>query len=223
LMDNFRAPYSSVSIQEFWKRWHISLSTWFRDYVYIPLGGNRVLRAFWVRNILITFLISGLWHGANWTFVFWGMLHAIYMLTSVLTFSARSRFVEWVGLNQFPRLHRGLKVLLTFTLVTFAWIFFRSATVSDAFYIVSHLFSNFLKSATIFLSLVGRKRIEIALAILAVFIMEYVHLMQKKVRIREWLSQQNIFFRWTCYYGVIFLILFVGWHERPLQFIYFQF
>lgn len=128
LMNNFDRPYFAASIREFWQRWHISLSTWFRDYVYIPLGGNRDHQ---LRNLFVTFLVSGLWHGANWTFVIWGALHGAYLVSSIVTRDLRARLVTLSGLDRAPRLLHVLRVALTFHLVLFAWIFFRANTASD--------------------------------------------------------------------------------------------
>jgi D-alanyl-lipoteichoic acid acyltransferase DltB (MBOAT superfamily) len=127
LMENFNQPYFATSIQNFWRRWHISLSTWFRDYLYIPLGGNRVSRERWLFNLFITFVISGLWHGANWTFVIWGALHGGYLIVEAL-----------MGKKKREGLHN---VVLTFFLVNLAWIFFRANTVGDAFLIVREIFT----------------------------------------------------------------------------------
>ena len=139
-MDNFRTPYFSKSISEFWSRWHISLSTWFRDYVYIPLGGNRVNRGRWYFNLFITFMISGLWHGANWTFVVWGMLHGFYLIFSIAATPLVQPINEKV-FNHFPRLKAFLDTLVTFVLVCIAWIFFRAENVSDAFLMVGKIFN----------------------------------------------------------------------------------
>ena len=130
---NFMQPYFSRSVGEFWRRWHISLSTWFRDYVYIPLGGNRVKLSRHYANLVITFVISGLWHGANWTFVLWGFLHAVYLIVA----QAISPFVPRFG--RVPRLQACVKIVVTFSLVTFAWIFFRANTVADSWFIATHL------------------------------------------------------------------------------------
>ena len=139
LMRNFDHPYFARSISEFWRRWHISLSTWFRDYVYIPLGGNRVPRPRWVFNLFLTFLISGLWHGAAWTYVIWGALHGAYLVLSILTEPLWIRLSALTRLDRFPRLKFALAALTTFALVTFAWIFFRAASLADALYIVRHI------------------------------------------------------------------------------------
>ncbi|MCK5082965.1 MAG: MBOAT family protein, partial [Candidatus Omnitrophica bacterium] len=141
LMKNFKFPYMAKSVSEFWKRWHISLSTWFRDYLYIPLGGNRVTTQRWFFNIIIVFLISGLWHGANWTFVIWGALHGFYILFSFVTAKKRQSMASLLRLDQYPKIWGAVKTFITFNLIVFAWIFFRANSISDAMYICAHLFS----------------------------------------------------------------------------------
>jgi hypothetical protein len=116
LMRNFDRPYLSKSISEFWSRWHISLSSWFRDYVYIPLGGNRVAKPRWYYNLFITFLLSGLWHGANWTFIIWGTLNGFFLIFSLASRDVRESFNRAIGLVSHPRFHAVLSVLITFTL-----------------------------------------------------------------------------------------------------------
>src|SRR5262249_21815591 len=138
-MDNFRQPYFSASIREFWQRWHISLSTWFREYVYVPLGGSRVGAVRHSVNLMIVFVVSGLWHGANWTFVLWGTIHGIYMVVE-----------EWFRRRRWaladPRLQRRpwmavaartVQLGLTFAVVCVAWVFFRAASVSDAWHVLT--------------------------------------------------------------------------------------
>lgn len=129
LMKNFKSPYYSLSIKEFWSRWHISLSTWFRDYVYIPLGGNRVSRIKHYMNLLVTFLLSGLWHGASWNFVIWGCMHGL------------AQIIENACKIHLPieRIQRVLRMALTFCFVSFAWIFFRAQTLQDAIYVIRHM------------------------------------------------------------------------------------
>ncbi len=141
LMKNFQHPYFAKSIPEFWRRWHISLSTWFRDYVYIPLGGSRTGARRTAINLLITFLISGLWHGANWTFVIWGGLHGLYVVLNGFVEHGWTRFRELRFAKRFTPALDGISLLTTFGLVSFAWIFFRAASVNDAFYISANLFS----------------------------------------------------------------------------------
>ncbi|MDY4081373.1 MAG: MBOAT family O-acyltransferase [Candidatus Metalachnospira sp.] len=142
LMDNFKNPYLSKSIKEFWRRWHISLSTWFMDYVYIPLGGNREGEAKKYRNLLITFLVSGLWHGANWTFVLWGGLHGIYQVIGQLTLGMRRRVKKLLHLYD-NKIGGLISVIITFGLVCFGWIFFRANTASDAAYIIRNIGAGF--------------------------------------------------------------------------------
>lgn len=132
LMENFDRPYLSRSVGEFWRRWHISLSTWFRDYLYIPLGGNRVLVWRWYYNLFITFLVSGLWHGADWTFVVWGALHGFYMVWERVSEKGRHKMYGKMGLDKVKWLVRGTQVLVTFVLVTVAWVFFRADGMGDA-------------------------------------------------------------------------------------------
>ncbi len=132
LMVNFRRPYASATISEFWSRWHISLSSWFRDYLYIPLGGNRVVRWRWYMNLLLVFLVSGLWHGADWTYVVWGGLHGLYLVFAIVFAGALARFDAVTGLARSPRLRRWLNVLITFHLAVFAWIFFRADSMRAA-------------------------------------------------------------------------------------------
>lgn len=138
LMRNFNRPYIARSIGEFWSRWHISLSTWFKDYVYIPLGGNRVPIGRWRFNIFLVFMLSGLWHGANWTFVIWGALHGGAYVISSLTTKLRASFVQYSGLARMPRLHRALQTSFIFFVVCVAWVFFRARSVEDALYVLRH-------------------------------------------------------------------------------------
>ena len=137
LTHNFMAPYGAKSMADFWRRWHVSLSSWFRDYVYVPLGGNRVPAARWVRNILITFFLSGLWHGASWTFVAWGVLHGCFLIASRATAGLRAALVSAVRLHTMPRLHGILQSLMVSALATFAWIFFRAESMADAWFILT--------------------------------------------------------------------------------------
>ncbi|MCP4653932.1 MAG: MBOAT family protein [bacterium] len=141
LMQNFRYPYFARDIAEFWRRWHISLSTWFRDYLYIPLGGNRAGRLKTIRNILVTFLVSGFWHGANLTFLAWGALHALYYLPLALTQRHRRHMGVTAEDRTFPAVGEFLKMALTFLLTTFAWVFFRAESLSHAFSFIGRILS----------------------------------------------------------------------------------
>ncbi|MCA9407971.1 MAG: MBOAT family protein, partial [Candidatus Omnitrophica bacterium] len=143
LMENFKRPYFSKSLKEFWTRWHISLSTWFKDYVYIPLGGNRVLRWRWYYNLLLVFGLSGLWHGANWTFVLWGIWHGGVLICSDLTKNYRAKFKQILNLNGFNNFKQIGQVAITFITVCIGWVLFRSNSIGDAVIIFKKLLSSF--------------------------------------------------------------------------------
>ncbi len=140
LMKNFDHPYSATTITEFWSRWHISLSTWFRDYLYIPLGGNRRGKCRKLINLAIVFLVSGLWHGAAWTFVLWGALHAAYRVISELTIKPRNKMLARMGLSEDRTAVRTVRRINTFIITSFAWLFFRANSVSDVGILISKLF-----------------------------------------------------------------------------------
>ncbi len=232
LTTNFNRPYFSKSIAEFWRRWHISLSTWFRDYLYIPLGGNRVNRFSYYRNILIVFLICGLWHGANWTFVFWGALHSFYFLFSIWTKNVRKVITDFFHSTRLSLIHNFFKVSTTFIFVCFAWIFFRSENLNDAFYIVTHLFSGtgkFLTNITDtgymrnILGQLGVVQKELIMAIFSIVILESVQLFQEYSGTKRTFVEQPILARWAIYYALVGMILFFGAFNTAQEFIYFQF
>jgi alginate O-acetyltransferase complex protein AlgI len=227
LMTNFNRPYHARSITEFWKRWHISLSTWFRDYLLFSLGGNRTRWRFNL-NLFITFLISGLWHGAKWTFVIWGALNGFYLLCSIWTKNIRARLVRAAGL-QGTRLHKFIQVALTFALVCFAWIFFRANSLADALYIITHMgagVGDFLMNVTSKegwkVLLLNRPKEEFLIAVMAILFMELIHLVQRHTGIRHMLAGKPVYFRWSVYYAMVLLILAFG-EFGVKQFIYFQF
>jgi len=219
LMDNFRRPYFARSIVDFWRRWHISLSSWFRDYVYIPLGGNRVSVPRWYLNLVIVFLIAGLWHGASWTFVIWGGLHGLYLVGYHVLRPVRKRFSGLLGLSRFPGLVRVVQIGVTFVLVDFGWIFFRANSVSDAFYVVSHLFTGWDVGFTS--TWLGMSWMGIMIMLSAVVLMEVVHLVQERNIVWTDLSIRPFWVRWPGYVSLVMIILLFGVFERP--FIYFQF
>lgn len=228
LMKNFDRPYHSICISEFWKRWHISLSSWFKDYLYISLGGNRVTIPRWYLNTFIVFLVSGLWHGANWTFVIWGAIHGFYLVFALMTKDIRERFTRFIRLDRLPSLNRFTQIMITFVLTNFAWIFFRANTLSDAFYIIKHTFTGLGESlSSVFqhshiISKLGVTKSEVLIGISAVILMETIHVLQYKAHIRDWIRNQPAFLRWTLYYAIIIVILYFGVYEKR-QFIYFQF
>jgi alginate O-acetyltransferase complex protein AlgI len=220
LIQNFNAPYLAKSIGEFWKRWHISLSSWFRDYLYIPMGGNRVSVPRWYFNLFFVFLVSGLWHGANWTFLVWGALHGSYVIFSNLTKTIRARWVSFIGLDKFPRIHNALRMLITFHIVVFSWIFFRARSLTDAVYIITHLFNNTVTSISN--SKLGFNSEDVAIAVFSIVFLEGIHILQSRKGVRSWLSGKPWYYRWAIYYAMTTaIILFAQSDARP--FIYFQF
>jgi alginate O-acetyltransferase complex protein AlgI len=216
LTENFDRPYAARSIAEFWRRWHMSLMSWLRDYIYIPLGGNRVARPRWYFNILVTFLISGLWHGANWTFVLWGALNGMYLVLSRLTISLRGAAVRALYLDRFPRLHHALQVGSTFLLVSFAWIFFRANTIQDALYICSQVVEGVTR-----LAWRGRFAFD-GFFLFFILFMEYVQYRHRAGGMRNLFSGRPVLVRWTLYYLMTAAIVFFGSYGRQ-RFIYFQF
>jgi len=218
LMENFRRPYYAKSIREFWQRWHISLSTWFKDYLYIPLGGHRVTKARWYANLMIVFLISGLWHGANWTFVVWGGLHGCYSLFAIWTARLRHALAARCGLTRQPMLKKILSVGITFHLVAFSWIFFRSHSLSDAW----TLLCNLTKFSAVHQS-VALGKIELLIAFGSLLLLETVQLQQRRPDLGLRWRRQPGWFRWSLYGGLVLIILLFGQMAIEQQFIYFQF
>lgn len=208
LMTNFRRPYFSTNIGEFWHRWHISLSTWFRDYVYIPLGGNRVSAQRNYFNIFITFVISGIWHGANWTFVIWGGLHGFFITIQKYLGIDKLRFAKFTALKF------GL-IFLNFVLVLLAWVFFRANNVSDAFQIVGKIFTDpgipFKDPSTFIYGVFG----------LVILFIKEIHDEYFPEKYRFFESDKPVVAAFTASLVVI-IILSIGVFDGG-QFIYFQF
>ncbi|WP_234736678.1 MBOAT family O-acyltransferase [Tellurirhabdus bombi] len=224
LMKNFDRPYLSTSVSEFWKRWHISLSTWFRDYLYIPLGGNRVAVPRWYLNLFITFLVSGLWHGASWTYVIWGSLNGLYLIIESMTKNTRHRLSQRLGLQHWPSVQHFLNLTTTFGLICFAWIFFRAQTVGDAFYVVTHLFSDLRNSLSeVIATNLGSDKYNLFIGGLALVILLLVETLQGRISLRHWIGQQPTPVRMTLYYALIMFIILFGVFDARQQFIYFQF
>lgn len=219
LIENFRQPYLSRSIGEFWSRWHIALSTWFRDYLYIPLGGNRVGEVRLYTNLFLVFLISGLWHGASWTYVTWGALHGTYMVLGVSLAAPLARLTTRLGLRCYPQLLTAIQILVVFHLVLFAWVFFRARTMTEAFYIITHLFTAFpwtLNSATLHTG-----ALPLLILMVAIVGMEVIEHLRERHQLR--LTVERRWVRWSSYYALIAFILLFGELNAQGQFIYFQF
>ncbi|QCR22388.1 MBOAT family protein [Pontibacter sp. SGAir0037] len=228
LMKNFNRPYLATSIPEFWSRWHISLSTWFRDYLYIPLGGNRVPKWRWYFNLLVVFLVSGLWHGASWTFIVWGALHGFYQVSGFMTKKLREKVADQIGLTAFPRLHHTLQLLSVFVLVSFAWIFFRATSLQDAVYIAYHAVAglgNIKELAEgdwqhlVFLD-TSPKIFAVGLG--SVILMSVIHRQQNHLSIRQLIATRPVWQRWGLYYLFLLVVLIFGQFGAG-EFIYFQF
>lgn len=225
LMTNFRRPYFARTIAEFWSRWHISLSTWFRDYLYIPLGGNRVSPGRASFNRFFVFMVSGLWHGANWTFVVWGALHGFYLIFAQYTANIRQKVNQALGLTRIPQVLHLIQVGVTVLLASFAWIFFRAKNMHDAWHIISHLHTD-LAFARLRADLLAAGFSNIALFWMVFFtlVMLGVELLQENRPdgLRNWLRTKPTVVRWSIYPVAVLLIIFWGVYGKH-NFIYFQF
>ena len=215
LKQNFATPYFSRDIAEFWRRWHISLSTWFRDYLYIPLGGSRGGTWMQVRNIFIIFLVSGFWHGANWTFIIWGLLNAIYFLPLLLTKRNRSHLNVVAGMSTLPSLREGVSILITFSLTVFAWIFFRANSLSHASEYIEEIFSNSL------FTLPEVRPSDLILTVILFILVEWLG-RRDAFAIEKILLKRRPLLRWATYLFIFALILIYS-NESTQEFIYFQF
>lgn len=225
LSPNFRSPYFASSIKDFWGRWHISLSSWLRDYIYIPLGGSRVGRVRHALNIMITFLVSGLWHGASWNYVLWGGIHgALQIIEGFFPWNKKSsRF------QTDRRLHAMLCIVTvpaTFLLVCFAWIFFRAATLQDAFYVIRNMFTGigspytYIDDCALQLGLTFRNLVFHCLPLIPLFLFDLASL---KTDVIALISRQRFFIRWPVYILLLLVILLFSEKGVTTEFIYMQF
>ncbi len=226
IMKNFRRPYFSKSISEFWHRWHISLSSWFRDYLYIPLGGSRVKKARWIFNIMVVFVVSGLWHGASWSFVLWGALHGTYLVIGRLSRPLKDRALDKLNIRKDHKLIAFISGLITFALVCIGWIIFRADSIADAWIMIRGIFEfgSYAASAPATLSLLNLSVNDLAFIVLSCVILLCVQIMQTKVSIREYLERRAWPVRWVVYICLIFGIILLGYYGLgDSSFIYFQF
>ena len=212
LMHNFRSPYFASSIREFWSRWHISLSTWFRDYVYIPLGGNRVSRFRHNINLMITFMISGLWHGANWTFIIWGSLHGLAQIIENAFMKKRDDVhgFKWL-----------LRVICVFLFCSFMWVFFRAQSLSEAMYIFTHMFSGISDIRSYLHADMAAKKIFMAGGLI-VAIYDYISLVKGQEAVNL-LRDKSAFTRWLVYISLGLAVIIFSPKGAATEFIYFQF
>lgn len=226
LMQNFNNPYSAKSISEFWHRWHISLSSWFRDYLYIPLGGNRkgLLRQYF--NVFIVFVVSGLWHGANWTYVIWGALHGVFTIAE----SIIKQYLTVYKIKIYEPLSRFFGNIITFSFVVYAWIFFRASNLKEAVYISKNFIPNIIEikgysieNVLFYLkSELGVSYFYIVILIIAVIFMLFLEKYQETLSMDDFMNSKPRWFRWGVYYSFILAIFVLGVFENR-KFIYFQF
>ena len=229
LMKNFDTPYFSQSVAEFWRRWHISLSSWFRDYLYIPLGGNRKGTIRKYINLMIVFLVSGLWHGASWNYVIWGGLNGFYQVFGSITKPWRDTVSRKLGVKPDAFSTRLWRTLVTFGLICFAWIFFRASYLSVSLVLIRNMISVFnpwiFTDGSLFLCGLDRpEMLVLGLSLLALFVVSFAK--YRGVQVREWIFSQGICFRYVLYLMVLFIILIFGIYGSgydAAQFIYFQF
>jgi len=217
LMTNFKSPYFSQSIKEFWGRWHISLSTWFRDYVYIPLGGNRVGKVRYALNLLITFLMSGLWHGASWTFVIWGTIHGIAQIIENLFLP--NKYKNSTGLVRF------IRILFVFLFSCFTWIFFVSNSLSDSLFVIMNMFDNisnfgtYINKGIVDIGITMSNLCGLLFGILVLMLYDGFSL---KTDCIEWISNKHVVIRYTAYLLMLCVLLFYRATVQA-EFVYFQF
>lgn len=230
LMENFNVPYAATSIKDFWNRWHISLSTFFKDYLYFPLGGNRKGKMRTYLNLLIVFLVSGIWHGASWTFIFWGALHGVYQIIGRVTLPAKEKLYDKIGWDRKSFSFKFFKVVCTFILVDIAWIFFRATTLSEAFSYISRIFTQpdpwSLFNGSIFE--MGLARPEIIILIFSVVVLLIVDIIKyrKGLCLDQALEKENLPFRWLIIFAMLLAIIVFGAYGVGFDaqdFIYFQF
>ncbi len=216
LMPNFKRPIFARSTGEFWKRWHISLSTWFKDYLYFPLGGNKVPVARRNFNLMLVFVISGLWHGANWTFVIWGGINGFYLVFAILIKKQKDKFNKWLHINQYSILNIGLQIVITFLLISFSRIFFRAGSIKQAVQIIKRIFS-FNGWA------INEGKTMIAYSLFAIGFLVMVEMRREFFPTSFSLSYHKIFLVRNAYFAFLILtIILLGVFDGS-QFIYFQF
>lgn len=225
--ENFHHPYFSTSISGFWRNWHISLSSWFRDYLYIPLGGNRKGTVRKYLNLLIVFLVSGLWHGAAWNFVLWGFLHATYQIIGALTTSHRKKLTTLLRLDRHVKLHKALQIAITFSLVTFAWIFFRANSITDGFQYIKCIFLNELGgfSLTMLISqikMIFSLKTRLFSFIVAIGAFSVLGFLDYKKDLYNWISRKNLLTK-VCFYALIIVLVLLFASTSATDFIYARF
>ncbi len=229
LTENFHAPYLSDSTGEFWRRWHITLNTWFRDYLYIPLGGSRKGISRKYLNLMIVFLVSGLWHGAGWTFVAWGAVNGVFVIMGEILSRPAEKIKTVLEIRQDVFSYRLYRRILTFILVDFAWIFFRADSMKMALAIINRQltdfqFRDFLNGSIIAHDISGKQWIVLGMAFLVLLLVDLMK--EKGIVPVAWVLQQGVFFRYIIYFGLLYGTLIFGTYGSVYdasKFIYFQF
>lgn len=233
LTRNFKSPYYALTVSEFWRCWHISLTTWFRDYVYIPLGGNRCGKVKKYRNLLLTFAASGLWHGARWSFVAWGLLNGLYQVAGDLTRPLRTKLLERLHVRMDCASFRLIQRFWTFLFVDFAWLFFRAEGFAIALQMLRHgithldFYAFFSPDTLLGINTMALSEKNFCVMLAGLLLLIWVdYLKKRQVDLKGMLARQNIWFRWLVYYGLIFAVLIFGIYGPEYDasaFIYFQF
>ena len=228
LMQNFQHPYLAVSVADFWRRWHISLTSWFRDYIYFPLGGSRCAKWKRYRNIMVVFLVSGLWHGAAWTYVIWGGLNGLMQIIGDLLKPIRKKVLSVLRVNTDSFGHKLLQIFITFVLVDLAWVFFRAKDLSSAIHIIRSSFvwnPWLLVDGTLYT--LGLEQVDFWIMVLSILVLLGVDILHaNKISIRDSVLAWPLPVRWALVYGAVFWILLFGVYGPAFDaasFIYFQF
>jgi D-alanyl-lipoteichoic acid acyltransferase DltB (MBOAT superfamily) len=222
LMINFNRPMIARSLRDFWNRWHISLTTWFRDYLLYSLPyirNKKIIMGLMYRNLIITYLLMGFWHGAAWTFVIFGLFHGVLIVLETVTEKQRNRLSEMTGLNRIPALKTTLSIITTFTFITFSLFFFRANNFSDSLTLISNAFDFSNLKLSLAEILRDNEVLFGILMLIFLLIAEYLHEKYNLVRV---LASKHIIIRWPVYIGFIFFVLLFGVLHKQV-FLYFQF
>jgi len=239
LMENFDRPYFSRSIVEFWKRWHISLSTWLMEYLFLPVAyavSRKIQQPYFIKikaeswayvtGIIVTMMLCGLWHGVGWTFIIWGTLHGLILAISFATKKTRRKIFKKLKIKKNSLIRKAFQMVITFGTVSFAWIFFRAESLTDAGYIITHLFSGWSKllNMAVFFEAFhfGLLKKELAVALVSIAMMLLIHLLRKTLTFEQYLSRQPAIIRWSIYIILLVWILTFG-DAGSETFIYFRF
>lgn len=228
LQNNFKNPYFASTISDFWRRWHISLTSWLRDYIYIPLGGNRCGKIKRDINLMITFLLSGLWHGASWNYIFWGGVNGIYQIVGRHSAGVKEKIYNTLHINTDCESFKFMKIFVTFMLVNISWLFFRASGLQDAFWMLKQIFTKF-DAASLFAYkqyTFGIDFKDIAILIIAIMILIIVELMTEKHDVYAIFNRQNMLAKWIVIYALIFVVIIFGVYGAAYNasaFVYFQY